>query len=192
LDGRFKDFPDLPEDGTNQIISDVASQFDPRFGREQKFAVFKTKPLLEVEKRDLTFEVIRPGCLAFIIDGDEICIGNVKEGLDFVRSQAEDGISVFWIYVDEPRGNPGWKPRIIKIDEGLHYGHNHWTILRKDDSVLTDTVYQERKDFLKVSQFKIFNLGFSNRNEERQKQCIAYKDLMIRHNWQERGMDRVE
>lgn len=186
LDGRFLDFPELPEDGTNQIISEVASQFDPKFGGQQKFAVFKTKPALEVEKRDLTFSIVKQGCFAFILDGDEQCFGDVKAGLDYVRSKADDGINVFWVYVDEPKGNPGWKPRIIRVEEGLHYGKNHWTILRKDGSVLTDTTYHENEEYAKVPHFKIYNLGFSNRHEERKKQCVAYKDLWIGKNWIER------
>ena len=71
-------------------LHETASRFDPRFGGEQKFAIFRAKPLLEVEKRDLTFSVVKPGCFAFILDGDEICVGDVKAGLDFVRSKAED------------------------------------------------------------------------------------------------------
>jgi hypothetical protein len=186
LDGRFLDFPELPEDGTNQIISETASRFDPKFGGEQKFVVFKTEPSLEVEKRELAFRIVKPGCFIFILDGDEICVGDVKAGLDFVRSKAEDGISVFWVYVDEPKGNPGWKPRIIKVEEGLRYGKNHWTILRENGQLLTDSIYREREDFTKIENFKILNLGFTNRNDERKEQCVAYKDLWIGKSWEER------
>jgi hypothetical protein len=183
LDGRFLDFPELEPDNTEQIISETASRFDRRFGGQEKFGVFKTKPVLEVEKRDLTFQVVRPGNYAFILDGDEICGGDVKAGLDFVRSKAEDGIKLFWVYLEEDPGNPGWKPRIIRVEEGLHYGKNHWTILDKENNLLTDSVYDsDRKDFAKISHFKIYNFG-PKRHSERRKQVIAYRELLGGKNW---------
>src|SRR5487761_554178 len=187
IEGRYLDFPELPVDSTEKIISETASRFDPRFyltgGNPQKFIVYPVDPMKEVEKRDLFFKLVRPGGYLFVMDGDEVAVGDVKAGLDFVREN--EPTKVFWVYVEE-KGNPGWKPRIIRVEEGLHYGKNHWTILRKDGSVLTDTTYHENEEYAKVPHFKIYNLGFSNRHEERKKQCVAYKDLWIGKNWIER------
>lgn len=186
LEGRYLDFPELPEDGTERIISETASRFDPRFyltgGNSQKFIVYPCDVIKEVEKRDLFFKLVKPGAYLFILDGDEIAIGDVKAGLDFVR--ANDPIKIFWIYVEE-RGNPGWKPRIIRVEEGLHYGNNHWTILNKDDTVLTDSVWKESPDFAQIHDFKIYNFG-SKRSGERQKARMAYKEILHQKKWIER------
>lgn len=189
-DGRFLDFPDLPEDATSRIISETASRFDPRFGGSQKFGILRTNPMLEVEKRDLMFsntnpKLIEHGGYKFILDGDEICIGDVKAGLEYVRENAELGIKVFWVYVEEEPGNPGFKPRIIKMEPGLHYGKNHWVVLDKDDNVLTDSVYRQQEDFALVPGFKIYNFG-PQRNTERRKQVLQYRELRGQKKWIER------
>ncbi len=186
LEGRYVDFPELPEDGTERIISETASRFDPRFyltgGNSQKFVVYPTEPMFEVEKRDLFFGLVREGGYLFIVDGDEIAIGDVKAGLDFVR--ANDPTKVFWVYVEED-GNPGWKPRIIRLEKGLHYGENHWTILDKNNEILTDSVWRPSPNFAKVDSFKIYNFG-SKRNGERQRARIAYRETMRSKEWIER------
>ncbi len=186
LEGRYFDFAELPEDCTERIISETASRFDPRFyltgGNPQKFVVFPTEPMLEVEKRDLFFAVVREGGYLFIIDGDEIAVGDVKAGLDFVR--ANDPTKVFWVYVEE-EGNPGWKPRIIRVEQGLHYGKNHWTILNEKDEVLTDSVWHSSPDYAKIEQFKIYNFG-SKRSGERGKARTEYRETMRPKNWAER------
>ncbi len=148
LDGKFLDFHEMEPDRSYDIIVDVSSRFDPRwFAAEiinQKVVYFSTDatygPMLEVEKRDLMFQAARPNGFLFILDGDEVCIGDVKKGLEFVRANPET--KIFWIKVEED-GNPGYKPRIIKLEAGLHYGTNHWTILDKKNEILTDSVYRE-------------------------------------------------
>ena len=108
----------------------------------QKVVYFNTDatygPMLEVEKRDLFFQTVRPGGFLFIIDGDEICVGDVKAGLEQVRANPET--KIFWVQVEE-EGNPGWKPRIIKVEAGMHYGANHWTILDRKNELVTDSIH---------------------------------------------------
>ena len=186
LEGRFLDFKELPDDGTDRIISETASRFDPRFyltgGNPQKFALFKTEPVLEVEKRDLMFSIVKAGGYLLIIDGDEVAIGDVKAGLDYVR--ANDDKRIFWVYVEE-EGNPGWKPRIIKVEEGLHYGKNHWTILDRNNEVLTDSVFKPSPEFAQIEHFKIYNMGYK-RTGERQRERLAYKEILHGKKWNER------
>ncbi|MHB8565732.1 MAG: hypothetical protein ACYC7D_05390 [Nitrososphaerales archaeon] len=190
LDGRFLDFNPLPDDGTARIVSESASRFDPRYFREeyrltQKFVYLDVEsvlgPTLEVEKRDYTFQYIPRGSYAFIIDGDEICVGDVKAGLEFVRANADK--KIFWIYVEE-EGNPGWKPRLIKVEDGMHYGANHWTILGRKNELVTDSVYADNPEQEKLTQFKILNLG-SKRTGERGVERIAYREIMRKKDWKE-------
>jgi hypothetical protein len=186
IEGRYLDAPELPSDKTEQIISETASRFDPRFyltgGMPQKFVVYPVDPMPEVEKRDLFFKLVRPGGYLFIIDGDEITVGDVKAGLDFVRTN--DPTKIFWVYVEED-GNPGWKPRIIRVEEGLHYGKNHWTILDKKGDLFTDSVWKESPESAQIPQFKIYNFGYK-RTGQRQKARIAYKEAMHQKKWIER------
>ncbi len=186
IEGRYLDFPELPPDATERIISETASRFDPKFyltgGNPQKFVVYPVDPMREVEKRDLMFKLVRPGGYLFILDGDEVAIGDVKAGLDFVREN--EPTKVFWVYVEE-RGNPGWKPRIIRVEDGIHYGKNHWTILDNNNEILTDSVYKPSSDYAQVTQFKIYNFGF-NRTGERAKARHAYKEILHDKNWIER------
>ena len=186
LDGRYLDFPELPLDSTERIISETASRFDPKFyltgGNPQKFVVYPLDPLKEVEKRDLFFQLVRPGGYLFVMDGDEVAVGDVKAGLDFVREN--EPTKIFWVYVEE-RGNPGWKPRIIRVEEGTHYGENHWTILDNDEQLLTDSVFKPSPNSAQITQFKIYNFGF-NRTGERQKARLAYKEILHAKKWVER------
>lgn len=193
LDGRFLDFEPLPEDGTARIVSESASRFDPKYFREefrisQKFVYldieYSLGPMLEVEKREFTFQYIPQGSFAFIIDGDEVCIGDVKAGLDHVRANPDK--KIFWVYVEE-EGNPGWKPRIIKVENGMHYGANHWTVLDRKNLVVTDS--DEKTSFnpeihSKLTQFKIFNFG-SKRSGERGYERRAYREAMRKKKWLE-------
>lgn len=186
IEGRYLDFPELPVDSTERIISETASRFDPRFyltgGNPQKFIVYPVDPMKEVEKRDLFFKLVRPGGYLFVMDGDEVAVGDVKAGLDFVREN--EPTKVFWVYVEE-KGNPGWKPRIIRVEEGLHYGKNHWTILDKEDQVLTDSIWRPSANFAQVTQFKIYNF-WHNRTGERAKARLAYKETLHAKKWNER------
>jgi hypothetical protein len=190
LDGRFLDFEPLAEDDTSKIISETALRFDPKYFKEefhvpQKFVYldieYSLGPMLEVEKREFTFEYIPSGTYAFIIDGDEICVGDVKAGLDYVRANSEK--SIFWVYVEE-EGNPGWKPRIIKVEDGMHYGGNHWTILDRKNQVVTDSTYVENPGHAHLTQFKIFNLG-SKRSGERGAKRTLYREVMRTKEWKE-------
>ena len=187
-DGRFLDFKEIPEDHTYEIISDVCQRFDPRWftgdTMTQKFVYVNTEaafgPMLEAEKRDLMFQTIRDGGFLFIIDGDEVPIGDVKAGLDFVRANSEK--KSFWVYVEE-EGNPGWKPRIIKVEKGMHYGANHWTILDYKNNVVTDSTYTPKLEHAQITQFKIYNFKRTGRRaQERQ----AYREALHSRKWNER------
>jgi|SRR5579875_706964 len=195
FDGRFLDFKEMQPDGTYEIICDVASRFDPQWFRDavmnQKFVYFNTEsaygPMLEVEKRQLMFDVVREHGYLFIIDGDEICVGDVKLGLEFVRANPDRRI--FWVYVEE-EGNPGWKPRIIKVQGGMHYGANHWIILDRKNHVVTDS--DERSSFnpqtdCKITSFKIYNFG-SKRSGERGAERVAYRETMRTRKWIEQDV----
>ncbi len=195
LDGRYLDFKEMEPDASYEILSDVASRFDPRwFAGEiinQKVVYCSTDiaygPMLEVEKRDLMFQAARPHGFLFIIDGDEVCVGDVKAGLDFVRANPDT--KIFWVKVEE-EGNPGWKPRIIKLEAGLHYGANHWTILDRKNELVTDSVYREEysdsSDHKQIACFKICNFG-SKRSGERGMQRIAYRKILAAKTWEERA-----
>ncbi|MHB1868419.1 MAG: hypothetical protein ACYCPP_05680 [Nitrososphaerales archaeon] len=187
-EGRFLDFSELPRDNTYEIVSDVCSRFDPRWfvgsAMTQKFVYVDAEaafgPMLEVEKRDLMFQTIRERGFLFIIDADEIAIGDVKAGLDFVRANPDK--KIFWVYVEED-GNPGWKPRIIKVEDDMHYGVNHWTILDKKNELVTDSIYKENPEHAQITQFKIHNFKRTGkRSEERQ----AYRDILHEKKWNER------
>ena len=191
FDGRFLDFNEMPQDNTYGIVSDVCQRFDPRWFQgsvmTQKCVYVNTDlafgPMLEVEKRDLMFQTIRERGFLLIIDGDEIAIGDVKAGLDFVRSNPEKRI--FWVYVEE-EGNPGWKPRIIKVQEGMHYGANHWTILDFRNEIVTDSVFKEgNSDHAQITQFKIYNFQHK-RTGDRAKERLAYKETLHEKKWLER------
>lgn len=191
FEGRFLDFHELPEDNSYAIISDVASRFDPRWfvaqAMNQKFLYFDTDsiygPMLEVEKRSLIFHVVRQRGFLFIIDGDEIPIGDVKAGLDFVRANPDK--KIFWVYVEE-EGNPGWRPRLIKVERGMCYGSNHWTILEKEKKVVTDSIWRDgNPDHAKVTQFKIHNFG-SERSGKRALERVAYRESMRIKGWKEK------
>jgi hypothetical protein len=196
LDGRYLDFKEMEPDESYDIIVDCASRFDPRwFAAEminQKVVYFSTDatfgPMLEVEKRDLMFQSARPGGFLFILDGDEICVGDVKAGLDFVRANPET--KVFWVKVEE-EGNPGWKPRIIKLETGLHYGVNHWTILDRKNELVTDSVYRneyaDSPDHKQITDFKIFNFG-SKRSGWRGVNRVAYRESLRVKKWEERAL----
>ncbi|HZW58250.1 MAG TPA: hypothetical protein VFF30_18320 [Nitrososphaerales archaeon] len=192
LDGRFLDFPELPEDDTVKIVQESASRFDPQYFKDnlqilQKFVYldieFGLGPMLEVEKRQFTFEYIPSGSYAFIIDGDEVAIGDVKAGLDFVRNNED--IKIFWVWVEE-EGNPGWKPRIIRVEPGLHYGENHWTILNLKNEIVTDSAFPTHtvSEHSLIRDFKIYNFG-SKRAGKRGEARIAYRETMRKRNWKE-------
>lgn len=188
-DGRFLDFKEMPEDNSYSIIADVSSRFDPQWFvggiMSQKFVYVNTEnafgAMLEVEKRDLMFQTVKERGFLFIIDGDEIAIGDVKAGLDFVRANPDK--KIFWVYVEED-GNPGWKPRIIKVEEGMHYGLNHWTILNYKNELVTDSVWKEgNTEQAQITQFKIYNFKRSGkRAEERQ----VYREILHNKKWNER------
>jgi hypothetical protein len=190
LDGRFKDFPEIPEDGTTTIISEAASRYDPQFYKEgkmtQKFVIFDTEPMTETEKRGLFFKMVIPGRFLFILDGDEVCIGDVKAGLDFVRSNPDK--EIFWVWVEE-EGNPCWKPRIIKVQSGMSYGENHWTILDANGRVLTDSVFKPSPRFATIEDFKLYNFG-SKKGGFRGQARAAYRERMRKKAWKENDNDR--
>ena len=187
-DGRFLDFNEMPEDNSYEIISDVCQRFDPRWFAgnvmTQKFVYVNTEaafgPMLEVEKRDLMFQTVRERGFLFIIDGDEAAIGDVKAGLDFVRANQDK--KIFWVYVEE-EGNPGWKPRIIKVERGMHYGANHWTILDYKNNVVTDSIYSFNPEHVQITQFKIYNFKRTGKRAEARQ---AYRDILHEKKWSER------
>ena len=193
FEGRFLDFDKLPEDGSYEIIGDVASRFDPRWfvaqTMNQKFVYFDTEsthgPMLEVEKRSLLFQAVRERGFLFIIDGDEVAVGDVKAGFEFVKSNPDK--KIFWVYVEE-EGNPGWRPRIIKVETGMHYGSNHWTILDKYNDVVTDSSFKEQEpNQAKITQFKLYNFG-RQRTGARGTERLAYREAMRVKDWNERGV----
>lgn len=137
--------------------------------------------LPETKKRDLFFGLIREGFYAFIIDGDEVAIGDVKAGFEHMaRSQARIG----WVYLNED-GNPGFKPRFLRVEKAMHYGKNHWTILDKDSKVVTDSLYNPNEmNQVEINEFELYNFSHK-RKGERQEARIEYRELMSRTKWDE-------
>lgn len=186
-DGRFLDFKEMPEDNSYGIIADVSQRFDPRWFANgmmtQKFVYVNTETafgaMLETEKRDLMFQTIRENGVLFIVDGDEIPIGDVKSGLDFVRANPDK--KIFWVYVEE-EGNPGWKPRIIKVEYGMHYGANHWTILDSRNEIVTDSIYKFNPEHEQITQFRIHNFKRSGKRAEARH---AYREILHAKKWVE-------
>jgi hypothetical protein len=174
LEGRYLDYPELPEDSTDKIVSETASRFDPQFHftmrNPQKFVFFPVDPMAEKEKREILLKVVRPGGYLFSIEGDEIVVGDVKAGLDFVRENEQ--VKIFWVYVD----SKGWTPKIIRIEDGLHYGITPKIVLDNEEKVVTDAIWTDSPNFGKITQFSIIDLG-AKRTSERRKATQDYERL---------------
>ncbi len=150
------------EDGTNRIVSEVASRFDP--GRTGKIGSFKVQlynmfECGEAEKRSQLFALTRPGNFLILMETNEILCGDVLKGFDYVRSHPEK--KIFWV----EKSNGLWYPKIIRIEPGLHYashryrrdGFDTYDILDKDSRQFTC-----RNDFLNHSSYEetIFDFRF--------------------------------
>jgi hypothetical protein len=162
LDGRVLDQKELPGDATDKIISETASRFDPRFvSNGQKFAVFRTKPVLPFEKKNVIFAVVRSGCYAFLVHGDEICVGDVKSGLDYVREHALES-EIFFVKVIDPLESTGsrFEPRIIKVKNGLHFSdHSPFTTVFDSDNEVFAHDKMARKRSTEISDFQIYKFS---------------------------------
>ncbi len=141
----------------------AASKYDPeKTGKPSKFMLYNLDVITEVEKYNLFFSLIRPNNYFFMIEPNEIVIGDVKKGFDIIRNSPEK--EVFWVRYED--ADEAYYPKIIKIKEGLHYPSYKSkiqyasTILDKDSST-----FVSRFDYLNpkdtdgfVSEFKIRKL----------------------------------
>ena len=134
--------------------------------------------LSETDKRNLFFRSIEPGNWAFIIDGDEVCVGDVKLAFEEVKKSEQ---RVGWVFVEE-QGNPGFKPRFLKVEKGMRYGQKHWEILDGAGKLITDS-YWHAGDFA-LDSFKIYNFGYQRRSD-RGKAHDEYRETMRKKNWKE-------
>jgi len=181
LDGRFLDFIELEPDSSYEIIADVSSRFDPRWfigqAMNPKIVYFNTEsaygPMLEIEKRDLFFQTVRPNGFLFTINGDEVCVGDVKAGLDFVRTNPET--KIFWVHTYREE-KQSWEPRIIKVEAGHHYGNAPSIVLDKKNELVTDSVYGNLDTDKRIDAFSIFDFG-AWRSGERAQAKVEFQKL---------------
>lgn len=178
LDGPFVYTPRdslKSTDGTVEIVEE--------FHRKNNKLIYfsESAALSEKHKREFFFNQFGSGIRLFIIDGDEVCVGDVKKGLAKVRENKAEPL--FWVKVE----TEGWKPRIITNKKGLHYGENHWTILDGEDRLVTDTVlFPPMTPSNTIDEFRILNL-YELRSKMRDELRIQYRESMRVQGWREPG-----
>ena len=146
FDGRFLDHPELPDDGTSDIVKDLWTR-DPG-----KIAYILTEPLLEVDKRNLMFDYCDDGDLLMVLDGDETAVGDVPAGLAYALRRTDK--KVFWLkfVTDDPAKNiTGLRPRIFRVSKGMHYAQRHDWIFWPDGSMVVD--YEKHPNSLTDEKF---------------------------------------
>lgn len=128
---------------------------------------------------------MKEGSYAFVIDGDEIAVGDVKRAMDFMR---ESEAKIGWVDLKE-EGNPGLKPRFLRVENGLHYARKHWELYDKDETLVTDSVYgpaqqADPETNVVVPYMHIRNVGQSRAaDSERAKARDDYRTVLAKANW---------
>lgn len=139
-----------------------------KFGKVVTKVITIDRPMSEEKKRSLYFT---GDCdLYFLLDGDEVVIGNIDKGLDWVRNQPHR--DVFGVRVVLPRSLHSAYPRILRCKEGLYYD-------RCDDMTIRDgdgKVYSPVLNFPVVPDFAIINLEFL-RSVRRQEVWARYNRI---------------
>jgi len=180
LDGPFTNFPDMPDDGTRQISE-----------RYDNVRYITTARMSETKKRSMFFDLIDHGDFLLIIDGDEVLQGAPEDIVgSFGRVRVSFHTRVFWIPMTARSANwPGQefnlgpRPRLIRVEKGMHYANHHRVILNDDGSVLTNTDYVRRPDFEILPEIRIHNAD--TRTSERRKNHQEYGKLMAKRAWRE-------
>jgi hypothetical protein len=156
LHGKFKGRTlELPDDGTKQIISDLNL---PNLVQED------CGELSEIEFRTHFFDFMEEGDYAFMIDGDEIAYGNIREAFSTLK---EDFIGV---WTNEPNGTEtGYHPKLIKKQKGIHYAVNHFSLFTGEGKKIEMTG--------KLQGMEVINLGML-RSGARQEAHLTYADFI--------------
>lgn len=126
---------------------------------------FEVEDMTQSAKRSLCFELITEGEYVFIIDDDEICVGDVEVGFRKIREHDEDfGL----IYVDDEM-RPDWRVRIMKCRKNFRYGPRHWEITNVNTGEVVSEYVSTRLPSFYIHDFKIYNM----RDEEKDGEYVS-------------------
>lgn len=142
--------------------------------------------LSEIEKRNELYARVPEGEWIFIIDGDEICVGDVKKVIQQIKQCPLD---VCLIKVFNNGKGWTWSPRFIRAKKNFRLGPNHWTYNYGDKVIYDESGTHVQS--LEITDFFMINCNVL-RGKERIEQDIVYREFMSARNWDETKEDLVE
>ncbi len=180
-DGAYR-LDKLSDDETYDIIDDCLTGMDDDIGR-----LWLNKPnLTEIEKRNILYSGVPGGNWIFIIDGDEICVGDVKRGLEKVRA-SEFPICEVQVFNN---GRPWmWFPRFFRSRRDFHLKGNHWTYKYGGEVVWEGAGV--KVPTLRINDFVIINCNVL-RPANRLWHDTIYKAFMSARQWNENSREPLE
>lgn len=174
-DGAYR-LKELSRDETMDIVAEICDHF----------LGINRPGLTEVDKRNAVFSMVPEDDWIFWIDGDEVCVGDVKKGLDKVRNAKVDlcRIRIF------NNGKPWtWLPRFIRSKKNFHLGSTHW-IYKYGNQVIYEGALP-LIDYIDIDDFFIINCN-ALRPKNRQREDTIYKEFMSARKWDDRNKDMIE
>ncbi len=180
-DGAYR-LDKLSNDETDEIIGDCLTAIDNLDG----LLWFNRPNLTEVDKRNELFSRVKEGHWIFWIDGDEVCVGDVKKGLDKIRHAYTD---LCLVRVFNNGRAWTWIPRFIRSKSNFHLDPKHW-IYNYDKEVIYDgrIVYIP---YTEIDDFFIINCN-ALRGKDRQEEDLIYKEFMGIRNWDDTNKDPIK
>ncbi len=180
-DGAYRS-DKLSNDYADEIIEDCLTLIDNLEG-----ILWLNRPnLTESEKRNELFSRVEEGNWIFWIDGDEVCVGDVKKGLNKVRNAYTD---LCLVRVFNNGRAWTWIPRFIRSRPNFNLEPKHW-IYNYGKEVIYDghAVYIP---YTEIDDFFIINCN-ALRGKNRQEEDLIYKEFMAIRNWDDRSKDLIE
>lgn len=134
LSGKFFD-DRRSDDRTDEIL------------REFGVNILPYKPnLTQIEARNYLYSQVPEGSWIFIVDGDEVVIGNMKDAMQLVRQTEKDVCSVLVF-----NNGSMWtlRPRFVRSRKDFHLGERHWDYCFADKKFF-DGQFQIDHNWLKM------------------------------------------
>lgn len=176
IDGAYRGFPstnDLSNDGTIDIVCHLIEQYP------NKVSLYFEPRLTELAKRNLLLHLVPQGDWAFIVDGDEVCKGDVDYGMRRIRETDGDvgSVNLRQVHPDGSSDVAEYR-RLIKRQKGVHYEGTHYGLTYEDGS----QPHTGGHKVLHVTDFEIQHLS-ELRIPERNTPRLKYRELMDARNW---------
>lgn len=184
-DGAYR-INKLSDDKTGEIIDDCLVGISYTDNKPESLLWLNRSGLSEIEKRNELYARVPEGEWIFIIDGDEVCVGDVKKAIEEVKRCSLD---VCLIKVFNNGKGWTWSPRFIRAKKNFRLGPNHWTYNYGDKVIYDESGIHVQS--LEITDFFMINCNVL-RGKERMDQDAVYREFMSARNWDETKKDLVE